>query len=87
MSFDNDDLVVIASASYIILSDEEEEARPKRKKRRWWTTTLFKSRARYSTTQLMCDLRAEKEYGLFENFCRMKSTDFEFVLNKIEEEI
>nr|CAH7725082.1 unnamed protein product [Callosobruchus chinensis] len=35
----------------------------------------------------MCDLRAEKEYGLFENFCRMKSTDFEFVLNKIEEEI
>lgn len=31
----------------------------------------------------MCDLTAEKEYGLFENFCRMKTTDFELLLNKI----
>lgn len=81
MSFDNEDIIAIASASYIIFN--EEEVKSKQRKRRWWTTSLFKSRARYGGTHLMCDLTAEKEYGLFENFCRMKTTDFELLLNKI----
>lgn len=83
----SDDDIIIASALYIIISEAEAEAvkepPKKRRKRRWWTTSLFKSRSRYRGIDLINDLKAEMEYGLFQNFCRMKSTDFEWLLNEI----
>ncbi len=35
----------------------------------------------------MDDLKMELEYGLFQNFCRMKPTDFEYLLNLIAPQI
>ncbi|KAF5301005.1 hypothetical protein FQR65_LT08988 [Abscondita terminalis] len=32
---------------------------------------------------LISDLKAEMKYGRFQNFCRINSTDFEWILNEI----
>lgn len=81
-----DDLI-IACASFIIINDNNETRRRKRAKRRWWMTALFKSRNRYSGTDLIHDLTSDIGYGLFENFCRMRSSDFEMILQKIAPKI
>lgn len=79
-----EDDLIIASASYIIISEASNETRRRRRsQRRWWMTSLFKSRNRYRGTDMIDDLTAEIGYGLFENFCRMKSTDFETLLQQI----
>ncbi len=77
-----DELVTIASAAYVIIAEEENQWK-RRRPRRWWMMFLFKSWRKYSGTCLMHDLKQEIEYGLFENFCRMKSSDFEYLLNSI----
>ncbi|XP_050528046.1 uncharacterized protein LOC126898138 [Daktulosphaira vitifoliae] len=41
-----------------------------------------KSRARYDGSDMLADLRMEPS-GKFENFCRMSSTDFEYLLGKV----
>lgn len=80
----SEDDLIIASASYIIISETSNETRKRRRsQRRWWMTSLFKSRNRYRGTDMIDDLTAEIGYGLFENFCRMKSTDFETLLQQI----
>lgn len=79
----SDDDLIIASASYIIISEASDETQRRRRTGRWWMTSLLKSRSRYRGTDLMHDLTAEIGYGLFENFCRMKSTDFETLLQQI----
>lgn len=80
----SEDDLIIASASYIIISEASNETRRRRRsQRRWWMTSLFKSRNRYRGTDMIDDLTAEIGYGLFENFCRMKSTDFETLLQQI----
>lgn len=84
----SEDDLIIASASYIIISEANIETRKRRRsQRRWWITSLFKSRNLYGGTNLKADLTAEMGYGLFENFCRMKSTDFEVLLQKIGPQI
>ncbi len=75
------ELVIFASAAYVIIAEENE-----RKRRRswwWWITSLFKSRQKYSEISLMHDLKQEIEYGLFENFWRIKLSNFEYLLNTI----
>lgn len=80
----SEDDLIIASASYIIISEASNKTRRRRRsQRRWWMTSLFKSRNRYRGRDLIDDLTAEIGYGLFENFCRMKSTDFETLLQQI----
>jgi hypothetical protein len=46
-------------------------------------TSLFKSREEYSGTDLIRDLNVERKYGLFYNFYRMNSTDFEYLLSRV----
>ncbi len=41
---------------------------------------------RYNATDTICDLRAQPS-GKFENFARMTSSDFQFLLEKIEPKI
>nr|CAH7764278.1 unnamed protein product [Callosobruchus chinensis] len=49
--------------------------------------SLFKSRSTYRRTDLMHDLTAEMDHGLFQNLCRINSTDFEWLLNQIGSQI
>jgi hypothetical protein len=76
----DEDIAIISSAAFVIL-DEKDQRRTR--KRRWWMTSLFRSREQYSATDLIRDLNIERQYGLFHNFCRMHSTDLEFLLSRI----
>ena len=71
----------ICSASIVILS--EIEKRRQRKKRRMWKSSLLKGR---NYVQLLSNLKADKT-GLFKNFNRMSSSDFDILLNKIEDKV
>ncbi|KAL4118877.1 hypothetical protein QTP88_011759 [Uroleucon formosanum] len=53
----------------------------KRKKRRWWQTNVFKSRSIYSGSSLINDLRSQEINEQFNNFIRMSSVDFEYLIN------
>ncbi|KAL4119780.1 hypothetical protein QTP88_012552 [Uroleucon formosanum] len=63
----------------IIINSEKTE---KRRVRRCWMTSLNRSRERYNASDMLLALRAEPS-GKFQNFCRMSSEDFEFILTKI----
>lgn len=51
-----------------------------RSKRRWWVRQLLQRRKTYSGERFILDLHAS---DLFNNFTRMSSTDFEFLINLI----
>lgn len=51
-----------------------------RSKRRWWVRQLLQRRKTYSGERFIFDLHAS---DLFNNFTRMSSTDFEFLINLI----
>lgn len=80
-SASDDDLLTAASAFIIMLHASKNDR--KEKKRRWWMTSLFQSRNRYRGSDLNCDLVKEPEYGLFENFCQVTTSDFELLVAKI----
>lgn len=81
----DDESIKIACAAFIVLFINAGISKPKRKlvrKRRYWMTELFKSRSRYSGSDLLSDL-AIQDTGQFKNFCRLSSTDFEFIVSLI----
>jgi hypothetical protein len=55
MASDNE--VLISSASFIVMRSLLKTK--SRRKRRWWMTSIFRSRDRYSGSDLLCDLRVE----------------------------
>lgn len=57
--------------------------RQKQKERRWWQTNIFKSRSVYSGSRLMNDLKSQEISGQFNNFIRMSSVDFEYLITLI----
>ena len=61
----------------------EIEKRLHRKKRRMWESSFLKGR---NYVQLLANLKAD-EMGLFKNFNRMSSSDFDFLLNTIEDKV
>jgi len=71
----------VAAASILLLSEIEEESQ--RKRRRIWESSFLKGR---NYVQLLENLRAD-ETGLFKNFSRMSSSDFDFLLSKIEAKV
>jgi len=90
VEMEDEDLIIIASATCVIMEEASRVIRPiskQRRRRRWWMTSLFKSREQYRGMDLMNDLKSEMEYGLFQNFCRMNPTDFEFLFNRVAPEI
>lgn len=54
-----------------------------RKARRWWMAKLYASREQYSGSNLLADLNFQHVSGLYKNFTRMHSTDFELLLQLI----
>ncbi|KAL5236530.1 hypothetical protein ACI65C_003940 [Semiaphis heraclei] len=87
---DSADEKVIASTAYLAMSCAYlkllKKKKEKKTKRRWWMVSLNKSRSSYSTSNMLRDLKNESS-GKFENFCRMSSSDFEYILNKIGPDI
>ncbi|KAH9642793.1 hypothetical protein HF086_010446 [Spodoptera exigua] len=51
------------------------------RKRRWWMLTIHRNRTRQFMDNLLGDLVAEPS-GEFDNFVRMSSSDFEYILQK-----
>ena len=75
----SDDEVLITSASFIVVRSLLKTK--SRRKRRWWMTSVFRSRDRYSGSDLLCDLRVENLH--FRTFCRMSYSDFDAFINLI----
>ena len=84
----DEDLLVVSAA--VIIIDNEKERR-KRRKRRFWVRPSLESRSRYGTRDLMKDLLLDDvdELNLeyrgcgFKNFFRMRSNDYEVLLNLV----
>nr|CAH7733001.1 unnamed protein product [Callosobruchus chinensis] len=67
-----DESIKIACAAFIVINAGISK-KPNRKfsrKRRYWLTQLFESRSRYNESDLL-------------NFCRLSSSDFEFIIGLI----
>lgn len=79
----DDDDVVLASAAFIVMSTLIK----RRKKRRWWMTQLYRDRALTRGPAFVRRLIEEEEDGHFQNFVRMSSVDFLFLLEAIREKI
>ena len=75
----SDDEVLITSASFIVMRSLLKKK--SRRKRRWWMTSVFRSRDRYSGSDLLCDLRVENLH--FRTFCRMSYSDFDALINLV----
>ncbi len=75
--------VIACRVAFLIIR----ESQKRRRKRRWLMTSLSKSRDQYRGLDFMADLKAEPEYGLFWNFCRLKPIDFEYLLNLVAPQI
>ncbi|KAJ8966793.1 hypothetical protein NQ314_003289 [Rhamnusium bicolor] len=63
---------VLSVCNYIPLQKRQ------RRRRRWWVITLHRFRNQYDGRQLLSHLIQEPS-GQFDNFCRMSSTDFEYL--------
>jgi hypothetical protein len=74
----------LAAASYIYI---HYALNKKRKERRWWQRQLYRSREVYSGSCLLTDLNFQSVSGLYKNFTRMSSSEFEFLINLIREKI
>ena len=75
----SDDEVLITSASFIVLRSLLKTR--SRRNRRWWMTSIFRSRDRYSGSDLLCALRVENLH--FRIFCRMSYSDFDALISLI----
>ena len=75
----SDDEVLITSASFIVMCSLLKTK--SRRKRRWWMTSVFRSRDRYSGSDLLCDLRVENLH--FRTFCRMSYSDFDALIDLV----
>lgn len=72
----------IAASVFIVIYNDRLKRR--RKPRRHWVTPILRRRESYGGESMLNDLRIG---GQFENFCRMSSEDFEYLLNLIGPEI
>lgn len=72
--------VVCVGAAFIIIHNHYKNKMKYRSKRRWWVRQLLQRRKTYSGERFILDLHAS---DLFNNFTRMSSTDFEFLINLI----
>jgi hypothetical protein len=70
----------LAAVSYINI---HYVLKKKRKERRWWQRQLYTSREVYSGSSLLADLNFQSVSGLYKNFTRMSSSEFEFFINLI----
>lgn len=70
----------VAAAAYIFISLALKQSR---RKRRWWQTQLFAHRLHFSGSTLLTDLRTQEINGQFQNFLRMSSSDFDYLINLI----
>lgn len=77
MEFDKNEL----AAAMIVIHHANKKRQ--KVKRRCWVSLMLRSRSVYSGTQLLNEMSIGN-IGQFENFCRMTSEDFEFLLNLIE---
>jgi hypothetical protein len=59
----------------------------KRKDWRLWQRQLYSSREVYSCSRLLADLNFQSVSGLYKNFTRISSSEFEFLINLIGEKI
>lgn len=77
-SFVDESDQILACAAHIV------NTLSKRQRRHpwYWQRRLVKSRTRYSSTNLLSDLRLEGTSG-FSNFCRMSTTYFEYLPNLV----
>ncbi|XP_008180263.1 uncharacterized protein LOC103308527 [Acyrthosiphon pisum] len=71
----------IAAAAYIYIHLAMKKKSKRR--RRWWTTHLYTRREETGGNTLLQDLRIQEINGQFQNFMRMTSTDFDFLINLI----
>ncbi|XP_022177580.1 uncharacterized protein LOC111038683 [Myzus persicae] len=71
----------IAAAAYIYIHLALKKNSKRR--RRWWTTHLYTRREETGGNTLLQDLRTQEINGQFQNFMRMTSTDFDFLINLI----
>ncbi|KAL5237399.1 hypothetical protein ACI65C_004809 [Semiaphis heraclei] len=78
---DSADEKVIASTAYLAMSCAYLKLLKKKKKKK-----QREDGGCYSTSNMLRDLKNESS-GKFENFCRMSSSDFEYILNKIGPDI
>ncbi|XP_045449758.1 uncharacterized protein LOC123658370 [Melitaea cinxia] len=69
--------IVLSAHLYLLLRKYK-----KPRQRRWWMTTHHKTRNQYDGTRLLSNLIQEPS-GQFDNFCRMSSIDFEYLLQLI----
>ncbi|CAK1582633.1 unnamed protein product [Parnassius mnemosyne] len=69
--------IVLSAHLYLLLRKNK-----KPRQRRWWMTTHHKTRNQYDGTRLLSNLIQEPS-GQFDNFCRMSSIDFEYLLQLI----
>ena len=72
----------LAVASYIYI-----HYALKKKEWRWWQRQLYTSREVYSGSSLLPDWNFQSVSGLHKNFIRMSPSEFEFLINLIEEKI
>lgn len=80
----DDDDVMVACAAFIVMSTL---IKRRRRKRRWWMTQLYRDRALTRGPAFVQRLIEEEEDGHFQNFVRMSSVDFLFLLEAIREKI
>jgi hypothetical protein len=76
--------LMLAGASYIYV---QYALKKKRKERWWWQRQLYTSREVYSGSSLMADLNFQSVSGLYKNFTRMSSSEFEFLIHLTGEKI
>ena len=67
----------LAAASYIYM---HYALKIRKKQRRWWQTQLYTNREVYSGSSLLRDLSFQSACGLYKNFTRMSTTEFEFLI-------
>ena len=74
----------LAAALYIYI---HYALKRKRKERQWWQTQLYTIREVYSGSSLLADLNFQSVSGLYKNFSRMSSSEFEFLINLTGEKV
>jgi hypothetical protein len=76
----------LAAASYIYI---HYALKKKRKERRLWQRQLqvYTSREVYNGSSLLAGLNFQSVSRLYKNFTRMSPSEFEFLINLIEEKI
>lgn len=71
--------VTVASAAFVVLAGLLQ----KRQKKCWWMISLYRNRLTTRGPSFLENMVEEEDNGHFRNFTRMSSTDFNFLLESI----